>query len=285
MKSSAAVLTLGITLLFALPASAAIDEEPSAILQPEEALHRAAQLRAEAAAHQVMERQATAMTGGSWRQRRWRRTMIQLCREYAASAIQTASAYERAAATASPSPTEPHDGLMPHASPSVTAAEYDARAAEYEAQAETLRADADRHLAMLRCDMTALETDVDPCRCGANAHHPRRIVLTGGPSGGKTRLLESIRESLCPHVGLLPEAASIVSRTHCASSRRGRRQRSTRRSPGRGAAIRIESSSTPQKRSTRRLPPLSPSFEPNCLPAASPTRLARMVRRASTVRM
>lgn len=58
--------------------------------------------------------------------------------------------------------------------------------------------------------MTALETDVERCRCGANAHNPKAIVLTGGPSGGKTRLLETIRESLCPHVGLLPEAASIV---------------------------------------------------------------------------
>lgn len=58
--------------------------------------------------------------------------------------------------------------------------------------------------------MTALETEVERCRCGANAHNPKAIVLTGGPSGGKTRLLETIRTSLCPHVGLLPESASIV---------------------------------------------------------------------------
>lgn len=58
--------------------------------------------------------------------------------------------------------------------------------------------------------MTALETEVERCRCGANAHNPKAIVLTGGPSGGKTRLLETIRDSLCPHVGLLPESASIV---------------------------------------------------------------------------
>ena len=58
--------------------------------------------------------------------------------------------------------------------------------------------------------MTALQTDVETCRCGATAHEPKAIVLTGGPSGGKTRLLETIRDSLCPHVGLLPESASIV---------------------------------------------------------------------------
>ena len=58
--------------------------------------------------------------------------------------------------------------------------------------------------------MTALETEVEHCRCRTNAHNPKTIVLTGGPSGGKTRLLETIRESLCPHVGLLPESASII---------------------------------------------------------------------------
>ena len=58
--------------------------------------------------------------------------------------------------------------------------------------------------------MTMDSTQLAPCRCGAAAHHPTRIVLTGGPSGGKTRLLEAVRNSLCPHVGLLPESASIV---------------------------------------------------------------------------
>ena len=58
--------------------------------------------------------------------------------------------------------------------------------------------------------MTALQPEIETCRCGASAHQPKAIVLTGGPSGGKTRLLETIRESLCPHVGLLPESASIV---------------------------------------------------------------------------
>lgn len=58
--------------------------------------------------------------------------------------------------------------------------------------------------------MQALSIDIDTCLCRADAHHPKMIVLTGGPSGGKTRLLESIRGSLCAHVAFLPESASIV---------------------------------------------------------------------------
>jgi hypothetical protein len=58
--------------------------------------------------------------------------------------------------------------------------------------------------------MTAVHAETETCRCGASVHDARAIVLTGGPSGGKTRLLETIRNSLCPHVGLLPESASIV---------------------------------------------------------------------------
>lgn len=47
------------------------------------------------------------------------------------------------------------------------------------------------------------------CSCSA-VHHPRRIVLTGGPGAGKTAVLEMVRQSLCDHVHVLPEAASIV---------------------------------------------------------------------------
>jgi predicted ATPase len=36
------------------------------------------------------------------------------------------------------------------------------------------------------------------------------VVLTGGPGAGKTALLELVRQSLCSHVTILPEAASIV---------------------------------------------------------------------------
>ena len=35
-------------------------------------------------------------------------------------------------------------------------------------------------------------------------------MLTGGPGAGKTALLELVRQSFCPHVKVLPEAASIV---------------------------------------------------------------------------
>lgn len=38
----------------------------------------------------------------------------------------------------------------------------------------------------------------------------RRVVLTGGPGAGKTAVLELARRSLCEHVAVLPEAASIV---------------------------------------------------------------------------
>ena len=50
----------------------------------------------------------------------------------------------------------------------------------------------------------------EQCQCQSDAHEPKFIVMTGGPSAGKTRLLELIRGRLCRHVGLLPEAASVV---------------------------------------------------------------------------
>lgn len=36
------------------------------------------------------------------------------------------------------------------------------------------------------------------------------IVLTGGPGAGKTAVLEIIRRQLCPHVAIIPEAASVI---------------------------------------------------------------------------
>jgi predicted ATPase len=42
------------------------------------------------------------------------------------------------------------------------------------------------------------------------AHDGRRVVITGGPGAGKTALLELARRILCPHVAVLPEAASVV---------------------------------------------------------------------------
>ncbi len=47
------------------------------------------------------------------------------------------------------------------------------------------------------------------CPCNL-VHHPRRIVLTGGPGAGKTAVLELIRRSLCGHVRVLPESAGII---------------------------------------------------------------------------
>lgn len=49
------------------------------------------------------------------------------------------------------------------------------------------------------------------CTCVSSlAHEGRRVVLTGGPGAGKTAVLEVVRKQLCPHVAVLPEAASIV---------------------------------------------------------------------------
>jgi predicted ATPase len=48
-------------------------------------------------------------------------------------------------------------------------------------------------------------------RCACTDVHPaRRIVLTGGPGAGKTAVLEMMRKTLCEHVKIVPEAASIV---------------------------------------------------------------------------
>lgn len=49
-------------------------------------------------------------------------------------------------------------------------------------------------------------------RCACTSPHGRckLVVLTGGPGGGKTAVLEIVRKKLCEHIALLPEAASIV---------------------------------------------------------------------------
>lgn len=49
------------------------------------------------------------------------------------------------------------------------------------------------------------------CHC-ASVHTPLRVVLTGGPGAGKTAVLEMIRNTMCPHVHVLPESAGIVFR-------------------------------------------------------------------------
>jgi predicted ATPase len=63
------------------------------------------------------------------------------------------------------------------------------------------------------------------CRCG-RSHEPRWVVLTGGPGGGKTAVLEVVRKQFCEHVTVLPEAATIVfgggfPRRATAAARRG----------------------------------------------------------------
>jgi predicted ATPase len=47
------------------------------------------------------------------------------------------------------------------------------------------------------------------CDC-REPHEQRRIVLTGGPGAGKTAVLELVRQYLCKHVEVLPEAAGIL---------------------------------------------------------------------------
>lgn len=39
---------------------------------------------------------------------------------------------------------------------------------------------------------------------------PDLVVVTGGPGAGETAVLSSASDSLCRHVALLPEAASII---------------------------------------------------------------------------
>jgi predicted ATPase len=50
---------------------------------------------------------------------------------------------------------------------------------------------------------------MNSCSCTA-AHDGRRIVLTGGPSAGKSAVLELAKLFFCEHVHMLPESAGIV---------------------------------------------------------------------------
>jgi predicted ATPase len=50
------------------------------------------------------------------------------------------------------------------------------------------------------------------CECSASHGPCRLIAITGGPSAGKTTLLDVMGRSLCKHVAVLPEAASLLYR-------------------------------------------------------------------------
>jgi predicted ATPase len=48
------------------------------------------------------------------------------------------------------------------------------------------------------------------CQCKMETHSCKFVVVTGGPGAGKTAVLELLRKSMCEHVAILPEAASII---------------------------------------------------------------------------
>ena len=55
-----------------------------------------------------------------------------------------------------------------------------------------------------------LPTGSHACQCGKARHTPKLVVVTGGPGGGKTAVLEMARRYFCRHVAIAPEAAGIV---------------------------------------------------------------------------
>jgi predicted ATPase len=57
---------------------------------------------------------------------------------------------------------------------------------------------------------SSLPTGSHSCECHKVRHQPKLVVLTGGPGGGKTAVLEMARRYFCRHVAIAPEAASIV---------------------------------------------------------------------------
>jgi predicted ATPase len=53
-------------------------------------------------------------------------------------------------------------------------------------------------------------TGTQQCGCTRTSHTTRLVVLTGGPGAGKTAVLELVRRTLCQHMAVLPESASII---------------------------------------------------------------------------
>lgn len=56
---------------------------------------------------------------------------------------------------------------------------------------------------------SAIPLGIHACEC-VRPHVRKRIVLTGGPGAGKTVVLELVRQYICQHMVVLPEAASIL---------------------------------------------------------------------------
>jgi predicted ATPase len=48
------------------------------------------------------------------------------------------------------------------------------------------------------------------CACKELQHKCGLLVLTGGPGAGKTAVLEIVRRTLCKHIDVLPEAATVL---------------------------------------------------------------------------
>jgi predicted ATPase len=56
----------------------------------------------------------------------------------------------------------------------------------------------------------ALRRGSQPCQCVHDAHAATLIAVTGGPGAGKSAVLELAARSFCSHIGILPEAATIL---------------------------------------------------------------------------
>lgn len=68
----------------------------------------------------------------------------------------------------------------------------------------------DGTFAYLKIVANHFSTGSHVCKCSIKRHETKLVVLTGGPGGGKTAILEMARRYFCQHVALLPESASIV---------------------------------------------------------------------------
>lgn len=60
--------------------------------------------------------------------------------------------------------------------------------------------------------MSADRNGAELCACAGHVELPRFIALTGGPGAGKSAVLEAVSRQYCKHVGVLPEAASLLFR-------------------------------------------------------------------------